>query len=108
MSIERELAEEGRAWKKSFDQKQAELIAWQTTIMEEMIRLNKSDKNIIDGCMIMMKADAVISERCDHISNRIDIVNKRLRKLEEINGKLQTQMSMIEDAIVNDPRLQDE
>ena len=107
MSTERDVAEL-LAWKKSFDQKQAELIAWQETIMEKLIELNESEKNIIDGCMTMMETDTAISERCDHISSRTDIANKRLRKLEEINRKLQTQMSMIEDAIVNDPRLQDE
>lgn len=90
-----------KAFKKEALVRNMELVKFETTTARDIA-------NVIEGCMRMIETDTALSDRMDHISARIDIVNKRLRKLEEINGKLQTQMSMIEDAIVNDPRLQDE
>ena len=71
------------AWRKSFNLRQAEEIAWQSMVMTKFIELNESDKTIIEGCMRMMETDTAISERCDQLSQRIDIANKRLRKLED-------------------------
>ena len=75
------------AWKKSFDRKQIEMIQWQAMILDKIMELHESDKTIIQGCMTMMETDTMISEstglRCDELSKRIDIVNKRLRRLED-------------------------
>lgn len=49
------------AWKKGFELKQAELIAWQETMTK--------------GCNVLVECDTVLGDR-------LDIVNKRLRKLE--------------------------
>jgi TolA-binding protein len=77
-------------------------------LIDEQLKTSATIKTMLEGCMVLVETDTVLGERMDQLSARIDMVNKRLRKLEETNGKLQTQMSMIEDAIVNDPRLQDE
>ena len=64
------------AWKKSFELKQSELIAWQLHIENEI-------KTTIQGCMVLMETDTLLSDRCAQIDKRIDIVNIRLRKLED-------------------------
>lgn len=71
------------AWKKSFDRKQIEMIQWQAMVLEKIVECHESDKTIIAGCMTMMETDTMLSDRCDEISRRIDIVNKRLRRLED-------------------------
>ncbi len=53
----------------------------------ELIKLQakkeKDIENIIEGCMNLIAADTALSKRMDDISLRIDIVNKRLRNLED-------------------------
>lgn len=76
------------AWKKSFNLRQAEEIAWKAMVMDKFMELNESDKTIIQGCITMMETDTVLSERCDELSARIDIANKRIRRLEQAVERL--------------------
>jgi len=76
------------AWKKSFCLRQAEEIAWKAMIMDKFMELNESDKTIIQGCMTMMETDTALSERIEHLSERMDIANKRIRRLEQAVERL--------------------
>ena len=78
------------AWKKAFEMKQAELIAWQAAVMSSIHELRESAETILKGCGVLVECDELMtqrldnaSERIDHAANRIDVVNKRLRLLEE-------------------------
>jgi len=62
------------AWKKSFDHKHRELLQWQAGIVEEI-------KTTIKGCHTLIATDTKLGER-------IDIVNKRLRHLEQAVERL--------------------
>jgi hypothetical protein len=57
------------AWKKSFDKKQAEMIAW-------MAKVERNLENIISGCHKLCDGEEILG-------NRMDMINKRLRQLEE-------------------------
>ena len=50
--------------------------------LEYKMQQAKELKQILEGCMALIECDTVISERVDQLSARIDIVNKRLRKIE--------------------------
>jgi len=52
-----------------------ELVKHETTTARDLA-------NLIAGCMVLMETDTALSDRLDQISERIDIVNKRLRKIE--------------------------
>ena len=69
-------------WKKTFNHKQAELIAWMAMVDARHMATTRDIKNLIDGCLAMVKTEDIIGERLTVISDRIDIVNKRLRILE--------------------------
>ena len=64
------------AWKKSFMLKQAEEIAWKFVIKQDI-------QTIIEGCLKIVETEELIGKRVDMLNARLDIVNKRLRKLEE-------------------------
>jgi hypothetical protein len=70
------------AWKKAFNLKQAELIAWQAMVMNAIQEMQSAGKTTLEGCGILMETDTVLGDRIDDAWARIDIVNKRLRKLE--------------------------
>jgi exonuclease VII small subunit len=63
------------AWKKSFEMKQRELIEWQDQLTEKVAQLEESLNTTLRGCNLLVDADTVIDKR-------LDIVNKRLRQLE--------------------------
>lgn len=62
------------SWKKSFEHKQREMLAWQAKIENEIAKT-------IEGCMVLIATDTTLSDR-------IDIVNKRLRHLEKAVERL--------------------
>lgn len=62
-------------WKKGFDLKQSQMITWQKKVMDELMELNESMKTTLQGCNVLIETDSALAER-------IDIVNKRLRSLE--------------------------
>jgi hypothetical protein len=69
------------AWKKAFELKQPELIEWQLHIENEI-------KTTIQGCLTLVETDSALMVRMDELSKRIDIVNKRLRHIEEAVERL--------------------
>ena len=64
------------AWKKSSDKHQVELIA----VIDE---LQSAHKTTLKGCEILMKTDTQLMIRTDNLEERINIINKRIRRLEE-------------------------
>lgn len=75
-------------WKKSFELKQTQLMEWQKKVMtlfglvqDEVIALKEELATTIQGCGVLVECDTKISDR-------IDIVNKRIRHLEEAVGRL--------------------
>ncbi len=77
------------AWQKTFELKQAELIAWQHGIQKSIAELRASLTTTLEGCQILMETDTLLSGRCDELDRRIDIVNKRLRRIEDAVKQLQ-------------------
>jgi len=75
-------------WKKAFNMKQAELIAWQAMVMNAIQELQSAGKTTLEGCKILMETDNVLGNRIDDAWTRIDIANKRIRKLEESHQTL--------------------
>lgn len=73
-AAEKELAELV-AWKKRCDKMQVETIA-------AIANLQSAQKTTLEGCEILMQTDTQLSIRMDDLDRRIDIVNKRLRRLE--------------------------
>lgn len=63
-------------WKKAFMLKQGQLIEWQLKVQRDIKDLEERLKTTLRGCQVLMRTDEVLG-------NRLDIVNKRLRKLEE-------------------------
>ena len=68
-------------WKKSFELKQTQLMEWQKKVMDEVLAIKEELKVTIQGCGVLVQCDTKISDR-------IDIVNKRIRHLEEAVGRL--------------------
>lgn len=71
------------AWKRQFELKQAEEIVWKANVEIELKQLKEDVVRILEGCGILMETDTTISQRIDDAWKRIDIVNMRLRKLEQ-------------------------
>jgi len=69
------------AWKKSFELKQNELMNWQRPVENEI-------KTTLAGCMVLVETGSALGVMMDGISYRIDIVNKRLRRIEEAVERL--------------------
>jgi len=72
------------AWKKTFELRQTELITWQASVMASITDLQQASKNTLEGCRLLIETDTSISQRIDDAWKRIDIVNIRLRKLEDV------------------------
>jgi len=68
-------------WKKTFDLKQRQMIEWQKKVMDSLMELNESMKTTLEGCNVLVQTDT-------ELGNRIDIVNKRLRRIEEAVARL--------------------
>lgn len=81
-------------WKRSFERKQVEMIQWQAMVMESIQSLRDSLETTLKGCSVLVECDTTLGDRIDNLSTRIDIANKRLRKLETLTKKL---------PIVNEP-----
>jgi len=77
------------AWKKSFEPKQRELIEWQQRIDHAIAELQASIKTTLEGCHVMMDTDTLLGDRSDELGQRVDIVNKRLRRIEDAVKQLQ-------------------
>lgn len=60
-----------------------ELVQFEIETTQNFLTHSKDIKNILEGCMRLIDCDEELSKRMDQISARIDIVNKRLRKLEQ-------------------------
>lgn len=76
------------AWKKGFELKQRELIAWQAMVMETITELRNSSETILKGCGVLMETQELMTNRLDSANERIDIANKRIRRLEEAVERL--------------------
>lgn len=70
-------------WKRLVELRHDAMIDWQTTLLLTVKDLQDSSKNTLQGCGLLMETDTTISARIDDAWKRIDIVNIRLRKLEE-------------------------
>ena len=88
MSTEKDVAEL-LAWKKMFQLKQMEMIAWQAEVMNAIGELRESGETILKGCNVLVQCDELMTQRLDNATQRIDaaaaridVVNKRLRLLE--------------------------
>lgn len=62
-------------WKRTFEFKQRELIAWQNSIESKIAQLEESLTTTLRGCNLLVDADQTIDKR-------LDMINKRLRQLE--------------------------
>lgn len=69
-------------WKKSFDMKQAEMIRWMASVDQRIEALQKDLETTLKGCNILMETDTALGQQIDNQKERINIVNKRLRKIE--------------------------
>lgn len=78
-------------WKKSFQLKQSELIAWQAMVMQKIAELQQALATTLEGCSVLIETDKTIGERVDEEARRTDIVNKRLRRLEDAVKRLTSQ-----------------
>lgn len=62
-------------WKKTFMHQQGQLIEWQLKVQRDIKEVEERIKTTIRGCEVLLRTDTLLADR-------IDIVNKRLRKLE--------------------------
>ncbi len=45
--------------------------------------LSVTQKTLLEGCQLLMKTNTQLGIRCDNLDERINIANKRIRRLEE-------------------------
>ena len=67
---------------------QVQWAKWQVDTTASIEDLQAAGKTILEGCEILMQTDTQLSIRLDALEGRIDIVNKRIRRLEEAVQKL--------------------
>lgn len=59
-----------------------------STTKEILQGLCDTDQTLLEACKLLGKTDTLISIRLDQTNERIDIVNKRIRRLEEAVARL--------------------
>ena len=69
-------------WQQTFAKKQTDLIKWQEGITQSIESLQSACQTILEGCQVLMKANTMLVTRCEDLKERLDIANKRIRRLE--------------------------
>jgi len=76
------------AWQKIFNMKQMEQITWKASVIKTIEAIESTAKTTLQGCEILIQTDTQLNIRVDQFEKRIDIVNKRIRRIEDAVARL--------------------